>query len=267
MRPQKAQLKTTTWKWTTGSGTWKKTPFVQVGYKNFDVMVVGGAGGRSGRAGGAGAGPEGDSSTRYAYPAGGGGGASRRFTGLLSNLAPVTYYGVGAKGTNGGNSGISSNIPTHGGFFEDVKWAGNGTPGGLSYFTSDALDVSAEGGEGGEGGEVSGVVHRVTGAVGGTGGGTTALGTGIWDDVAKIGDGGHGGRGAITGGVAEGNGSDGAGVGAGDIYRATGESTQPDNYGGTGGGANIAPIKGGAAELYGTGSGASGNGVVYLKVY
>lgn len=254
MRPQKTQVQPTQFKWTAGEGGFfDKRPYLQVGFRNFDVMLVGAAGGRSGRAG--------NSSRGFAYPAGGGGGGSKRVQGLLTDLPTSCAIEVGLKGVNGGNSTVSSVVVGRDSPIVVKAWAGDGDTGGSTIFGP----YSAPGGQGGKGGEVAGSdegVDRITASTGGKGGNNPDLAAGAWDDVTKIGQGGNGGKGKVTGGADAGNGTAGA---QGFGYNAPTEGAQ-GNTGGTGGGANIAPITGGAAEYYGTGSATTADGVVYLKI-
>lgn len=264
MRLDKSQVKST-YKWTSGSGTWNRDLAIMAGYKKFDVMVVGASGGSSGQAG---------SSTYYGimYPSGGGGGGSRLVSGVLSSLPAKPAYAVGSKGANGANVGPQLNATVR---------SGTGGRGGTSSFGGVA---SAVGGYGGVGGYVRyGSTAALNPCTGGAGGNYEyALGPGTWSSSTRIGRGGsgwevgamrvdvdHDGDGEVLQPAAPGfGGAEGSDTpwGAGDPFRAPGEAVRSTYYSGGGGGANIAPLQGGAADYYGSGSGADSGGVVFLKV-
>lgn len=262
MRPQKKQVGGTYFEWLGQQGmvyaSFKRTPYLQVGYRNFDVMLVGAAGGRSGKAG--------NDDRGYAHPAGGGGGESKRVQGALSTLPSSCTVHAGPKGGNGGNAGVSYIASSPHGNVEIYRWAGDGELGEYAQFGP----YEVEGGGGGKGGEVSGGGlsgnnTRKTPSTGGRGGNNPTGNVGEWDNVAKQGQGGQGSQGATTpNGVEAFGGSAGAAGAFG--YQAPPEGVVGNNTGGTGGGANVANFTGGAARYFGTGSGANSGGAVLLKI-
>lgn len=262
MRPQKKQVGGTYFEWKNGQkGTFKRTPYVQVGYRNYDVMAVGAAGGRSGRAG--------NEDRGYAWPAGGGGGGSKRVLNDLPSLPLEVAVSTGTKGENGSNSTVSYvyTDPRHGTSSEFRRYAEDGQTGETSSFGSICVALGGRGGVGGEvsGGGVSGNVERITGAEGGLGGFSDGSSSnGSWNNTTKTGEGGTGGRGRVTGGVGPGNG--GSGATGPDGYAAPAEGAL-QNYGGSAGGANIQPFTGSSTPTYfGTAAQAASGGVVVLRI-
>lgn len=257
MRMQKSQVTTTSWKWTVGpSTTWDKALYVMAGFTDYEAMVVGAAGGRSGVWG---PGSSGSGSSMY-YGAGGGGGSSKRVAGKLSDLSLSTSVLVGAKGANGVNG---------------TTGATDGSRGGNSSFGATLIGYGGYGGKFGSdsrGPSIGGYGSNPDGSQGPVGGWSSGVdrnpAAGVWNNTTLEGSGAGGGgaswwqygsrtytaQAAQTGAVGSG-------------YNAPGEGVQSTEYGGGGGGANVAPFTGGAAEYYGSGyMTANGNGVVLLRV-
>lgn len=267
MRLDKSQITPITWRWQTlGAGTWKKDLYVMAGYTDFDVMVVGGAGGPTGRV---------QTTDDYFFISSGGGGAMYRKSGKLKDLPSVCNYFVGAAGTKGADK-----LP-----LGTAGYCGYGTDGQASWFGYDQYSnwARGEGGGRGERGYVSqstmswgqgGFGGGYGNASGGEGAGSGVAGTdgGLVvgsDYVYSTGGGGSTGLVKSDGVTLEAARAGKAGaVGAGNIYRAPGEAIQSTNFSGGGGGANIAPFTGGAAEYFGTGwnNTVSKHGIVLLRV-
>lgn len=248
MRLDKSQIPGPVIKHTTAdsTNTLNRDLYIQAGYTAYTAMIVGSAGGQSGRAGGVISGR-----TVYVYPGGGGGGESKRVSGNLKDLPPLPQAVIGHVGANGADNAANTT---------GVK-AGTGVQGSSTTFNG----VSSGGGYGGVGGNVySTNPDFVEDSVGGRGGGTAAgaTGDGVWDDTTKTGKGGQGGRGDnwdSSFGGAQGYStvpSVGSKTGAGDIYKGLTPVAPPAYNGGYGGGVNVAPVTGGAAEYYGHRTGA-----------
>lgn len=256
-----------------GTIQFDKTPYAQLGYVNYDVIVVGAVGGRSGTAYGA---PTG---RHIVYGAGGGGGGFARKQGLLSDLDIFTTLTVGAQGKDGTDAG-------------DNDKAGNGLVGGDSYFGT----LGGYGGKGAIGGLAQGVPGEAQSpllksdpCIGGIGGGNT-LNLGASGTGGRQGDSDGGSVQppvAPTKGTATGMGQSGGKGGGGGAGRfiMSGRTLQveqpgavgsqgvgmdcsggpPTVYrGGNGGGVNLISFLG-FSEYYGGGVG-SGNGVVCIKL-
>jgi len=247
----------------TDFGFFDKTKYEMVGYKNYEVMLVGGGGGDSGKC---------TSATDYvAYKAGGGGGSTIRVGGLLANLFPLTAYWVGAAGEHGYDAG-DGQYPGSGDDGRATQWGGQ-----------DGTDCIARGGLGG----LSGTIDRMAGGTswqrseggdGGTpdpdlgtggGGGLGNGSNGNWG-TSGIFSGSRGGGGAegkmkINGVIQEvaGNGGDGC-VGGGSAF-ASGQDQWSSN-GGRGGGGDIEPLTG-VSEKYGSyATGSNPGGVLVIKM-
>lgn len=266
MRLQKTQL-TDALKWTSGVATFKRDPYLMAGYRNFDVMVVGGSGGRAGYAMNPWNDPQLGPMKDYWYGAGGGGGSSKRVLGSLSDLATSIDISVGAAGSNGANG---------------TNTSGDGGRGGNSTFGGVAIAYGGYGGYGavmgtyswskisvgGEGANPDGSKGPLGGFKSGT---NRSPGIGTWDNVLMEGSGGGGGNGANTtyssGSYTYPPQAGGGGANGADGYLAAGEAIQSTYYGGGGGGANIKPHTGGSNEDYGSGyNHGRGGGVVSLKL-
>jgi hypothetical protein len=273
MRPQKTQLQSL-YKFTApGTGTFSKRNIaIMLGYKNFDVLVVGGAGGRSGISSG------------FAYDGnsismgsnGGGGGGSKRVTDALANMPTSVNYTVGALGTPGTNVGVTVS-PTS-------KPECKGGDGGDSSFGTIAVAGGGKGGNPVACWSNGGISATTGGGVGGTSTGSPAGGAGgitddppytpssagVWNDSVKAGSGGGGGsgrdrwNGATTYGPTPA--SAGSSSGAAGAYSAPAEASPIGDSGGGGGGCNLAPLTG-TNQYAGSGwNNGLGNGAVVLKL-
>lgn len=176
-------------------------PYIAKGYKNFDVICIGGGGGMGGGI------DTGNTGTQVrSYGGAGGGGGLHRVQGLLSALPAVCPVVVGAGGnlgnehvsdpsqtTDGGDGGYSS--------FNGATCQASGGKGGSRVQTNDlTTNTGANGGDGGIGGRT----NAGGGAQGGTTGTPTATGPGTagtngkdggWNGI--IGAGGGGGAGGV----------------------------------------------------------------------
>lgn len=260
MRLQKKQLGNTLIKKTVSS-TFERGPYLAAGFTQVDVMLVGGGGGRAGNAG------EVSGDSNFVIGAGGGGGGFKRQTLNLVDLARSEAVLIGGAG------GIGSDAGPGGGN------AGTGGQGG----TTTLATISAPGGMGGVGGRVlagGGIVSYGVGGAGsspdsasGAPGKTTQNGDfGVATSASGVvvGSGGGGGAGRVreesTVWARTSGGSGSAGLS--NIYRhLSPDLTNNTQSGRSGGGANIAPITGGAAEYYGSvGAGSTSQGVAVIKV-
>lgn len=223
---------------TFGKGLW-----MNLGFTNYDVFIVGGGGGQSGYAY--------PSAGATLYPGGGGGGASKRIQGLLKDLPVSVDVVVGPYGAN-------SNTVN-----------GTGARGGTSSFNG----VEAPGGYGGVAG-VGGRGSNPDGTPGPQGGkvkvGTASLitpGTSGWNDALQQSAGGGGGGGAYSATSSDNPSNKGqyggqSAVSSSNWYTSPGEAPNyyppiglPGVAGGNGGGVNVAQVSG-VVEYYGVRGGA-----------
>jgi hypothetical protein len=176
-------------------GFFTKADYVALGYKNFDVMCVGGAGGFGGGV----IPPEPYAAGSWLMKGGGagGGGGLMRAKGLLLGLPPSCAVVVGAAGARGRDSdviGASS--------FNGTTCRASGGKGGKGVTSLSATAPS--GGDGGAGGK-GGTTTAGGGAAGGIAGNpnngsvsvdNTGGSNGTWDGI--IGTGGGGGPGGVA---------------------------------------------------------------------
>lgn len=175
--------------------------YTDLGYRNFDVICIGGGGGRGG-----GIDTENSGTFVKAYGGSGGGGGFHRVRGLLSalpDLCPVVVGQAGAQGTshrdnpalttNGGNGEAST-------FNDDACRASGGEGGKRVQSNSVTVSTQANGGEGGAadrtlfGGGAAGGLAGTPSATGpGTAGTAGSDGTFAYDR----GQGGGGGAGGV----------------------------------------------------------------------
>jgi hypothetical protein len=226
------------------TGTFRRTPAIQAGYKVFEAMAIGGAGGRN------------YGTTNAYYGSGGGGGGAIRVQALIKDLPEQTFYYAGVKGADGdwsagGWDGQNS------GFGPWVGYGGQGarviSPG---WGTSDVY--ASVGGKGGG--------NSFNAGYGGNGGyppfkwgglsyGLTQAETGSWGDLGG-GNGGGGGGGGGGGASGRAGYSAGATAGAwGNYPNAAGpwSDVAAGAFGGMGGGANLVSVTG-VTEYYGCGN-------------
>lgn len=257
------------------SNTFDKTPYVMAGYENFDILIVGAAGGASGAAYGN------TSSSIKMSGSGGGGGGSLRLQGKLNTLPILSPIVVGGPGSVGADSGIRSKAGNGGGggysaFGSYNAYGGGGGIGAdwdlIDFGGGDTyvkIGIRGQGGVGG--GNGLGVGAGGVGAVcsdasiytgssfgasaPGDGGSPATLGTYVAAGSFPIIGGGHGGgggKGQLLGDTAFtqaptngawGNTTQATGIGSNTVF----------NIGGTGGGADISLVLGGAYRGYGGG--------------
>lgn len=269
---QKSQVTDTIKTWGFNS-TFDKTKFVLAGYKQFEVVVVGGAGGYSGSATATGY-------TDTVYQSGGGGGGTLWVKGQLKDLSQTTAVTPGWGGSPGTSTSVAGQA------------AGAGTTGGSSSFGSVAL---ATGGSGGKGGSASPTFGQVgTGGNGGngsvpsggsspgSGGKAVPGGSGTWVDlnmptadgkftILGCGGGGGGGSGQYlrNGSVVTNAQAGGAGA-SGGTNKFLSPAENGTGSGGVGSGANMATFLGWLPEQgpdYYGGNSTHMNGLVALKIY
>lgn len=260
MKIDKSQVKSLE-KFTSGSGSFRRTIPIQAGFTTFEVMLIGGAGGRN------------TGLAEIHRGAGGGGGGSMIVKALLKDLPEVTAYSVGAKGADGGpyDGGEAGGNTTFG---TAAAYGGQGATGiiGAPDIAGRPEDNDAIASFGGAGGGNS--WNAGAGGAGGHGkyvwNGTTTPGAsptgGTW---ASLGNGNGGGKGGGGGAGRSGRNSiasepTGGAQGAysSDLYAwAPGGAVISANYGGYGGGASLDPITG-VPEYFGTGNG----GAIALKL-
>lgn len=264
MKIDKSQVQSVD-KFVGGSGvtkTFRRTPAIQAGFKTIDLFCVGGRGGASSQA-----------QLNYWGSGGGGGGSIKRRVALKDLTAEFTSYFAGQAGQHGSNGGFDGGRSTFGPWWADGGKGAGGISGGFG--TPDVYaSIGGEGGgnsdnslEGGNGG------YPAFGW-GGLNYARTLPENGPWTDTG--GGNGHGGGGGGGGGASGRAGynsaqSDGGGGNVNTVTFFAPPSCLPvvgygGNYGGMGGGANLA-IMTGVNEFYGVNAyGAAGyiaEGVVY----
>ena len=270
MRMQKSQITTTSWKWTAGmSGTFKKALYLMAGFTKFEVMIVGGGGGMSGNANATGFG---------FWGCGGAGGGGQYRRGYLTNLTDLSSWGVGQLGGPGTNQ-LADQDNGHGGkggtsFFG--AWSCTGGTGGQnavlwssggysSYYTSFSGFPNV-----GNIGASNGTYPEVAPAQAGTLVNVSGDAESPEQVIGMSGGGGGSGRWSKTSSPAYviSTEADGA-PGAGGAYSCPAVPATHLQRGGGGGGVNVAPFTGGAAEYYGRGAGGTTPalpGIVMLRV-
>ena len=256
----------------TSNGTFDPRPYIDKGYKNFDVICIGGGGGMGG-----GIDTQNTGTLIRSYGGAGGGGGLHRVQGLLSALpasCPVVVGVGGAVGTehisdpaqttDGGDGGYSS--------FNGTTCLASGGKGGKRVQTNTlTTSTVANGGDGGIGGRTA----AGGGALGGTAGTPTASGPGTagtagadgtWFGV--VGQGGGGGAGGVgkygsggttcnaatAGGRGSYNPGDTSVYGPGDTPDADSTSGSQNVVSGGAGGAKAAPVNG-LPTVYGSSQG------------
>ena len=269
MRPQKTQL-TSLYKYTAAGSTFfnNKIRALMFGYTDYDVLVVGASGGRSGYV-------QvtffdstlGQNVTTTMYGCGGGGGASKRLVGKLTDLPDSSVVEVGLLGTTGADQ-VGANKTSIGGVGGSSSFNGEAVEGGQGGHTGTIQSSGAMTyySEGGAGGSPTGASRPLGGqAISGR-----APAAGTWDSGNDYGFGGGGGIGRVNThyGIASEVQAGAAGASDGSSgFTSAGEAAQ-STAGGGGGGANVSPITGGAAEYYGSGwnTAAKRNGAVVVKL-
>jgi len=266
MRLDKTQVKSS-FRWDTPqSGTkFNKNLAIMVGFKNYAAFIVGGGGGRSGDA-------LSSFSNYKSRSNGGGGGGSLRLSGLLADLPLDSVIAVGDKGAYGANSPSDNVFAGHGmdggnsSFNEHVAFGGKGGHGADYQSNGQYISTQGFGGDGGSNsaglgaGGVGGLQQGKDPAGGNTPWSAATAGTYVVGGAYPVVGGGKGGGGG-AGDVIEITGANGdpqpGGTGSSAAFEAPG---QPPTFdGGHGGGANIAPFTGGAAEYRGCSASNMGN--------
>jgi len=229
--------------------------YIDMGYTNFDVMVIGAGGGTGGGI------KTGNTGTQIrSYGGAGGGGGLHRVRGVLADLPPSCPVVIGVGGGPGADHVSDPALTTDGvdggssSFNTNTARASGGKGGKKVASNSVTVTTQANGGDGGIGGRVlagGGAVGGVAGTPSATGPGTpgTAGADGTWDGVVgKGGGGGAGGVGTYLGVTANAATAGGRGsFDSGDtsVY-AAGSSPSADT--GDSGAANIVPGGAGGAR-------------------
>lgn len=260
--------------------------YIDKGYRDFDVICIGGGGGTGG-----GINTQNTGTQVRNYGGAGGGGGLHRVQGLLSALpasCPVAVGIGGNRGTEHDSDPAQTTDGSAGGFssFNTTTCRASGGLGGKRA-QSNSLTVTTQA-HGGQGGQGNSIVAG-GGAAGGTAGVPTATGPGTagtagtdgaWDPATGIGKGGGGGAGGVAkfGGVtcnaatAGGRGS----YNAGDLS-VYGQGDDPSTDGATGalqvapggaGGAKATPVNG-LPTIYGKSGGSTvkaGDGAVIIRL-
>lgn len=152
MRLQKSQVSLPLTLEVSANGAFDRSLYSEVGYTDYEALLVGGCGGESGQAFGN------TAQTIIQHKNGGGGGGSLRLKGKLSDLPAITPYTVGSGGANGADSGNRGQAGAGGKggdtVFNGHTAFGGGGGGGGNWSISTVgdlifLDIRGEGGQGG----------------------------------------------------------------------------------------------------------------------
>lgn len=230
--------------------------YIDMGYSDFEVMVIGAGGGTGGGI------KTGNTGTQIrSYGGAGGGGGLHRVRGLLAALPAACPVVVGVGGDPGLDHVSDPALTTHGedggysSFNGDTARASGGRGGRRAQTNSVTVNSQANGGEGGVGDQIlagGGAAGGISGIPTATGPGTLGIAgeDGSWDGV--VGQGGGGGAGGIgtylgvTANAASSGGRGSFDVGDTSVY---GLGTSPSSDSSDSGAANIVPGGAGGARV------------------